>query len=53
MVEANLSGAPKGNFWIVSLGVANHQHFIRNVAVEIKPGANSITFDPRNTMMIY
>jgi hypothetical protein len=48
-----VSGLPKGNFWVLGLGAANGQHFVWDLPVEIKPGANSIALDPRNAKIIY
>jgi hypothetical protein len=50
---ARVSGLPKGNFWVLGLGAANGRHFVWNLPIEIKPGANSIAFDPRNATIIY
>jgi hypothetical protein len=50
---ARVSGLPKGNFWVLGLGAANGQHFVWDLPIEIKPGSNSINFDPRNATIIY
>ena len=50
---AKVSGLPKGNFWVLGLGAANGQHFVWDLPVEIKPGANSIALNPRNAKLIY
>ncbi|MGH9932243.1 MAG: hypothetical protein ACREA9_23830, partial [Pyrinomonadaceae bacterium] len=50
---AKVSGLPTGNFWILGLGVANGQHFVWNLPLVIKPGSNSIMFDPRNATIVY
>ena len=44
---------PKGNYWIVGLGVANNQHYVWNVPMAIDVGPNHIVFDPRNVTIIY
>jgi len=51
--RTRISGVPKGNYWIVGLGAANNQHFVWNLRLGIKPGPNSIEFDPRNAALIY
>jgi hypothetical protein len=50
---ASVSGLPQGGFWILGLGTAVGQHFVWNLPIDIKPGSNSIRFDPRNATIIY
>jgi len=47
------SGMSIGTYWIVGLGAANNQHYVWNLRIDIKPGPNSIVFDPRNAAIIY
>jgi hypothetical protein len=48
-----VSGLPKGNFWVLGLGTANNQHFVWNLPLVIKAGANSISFNQSNATIIY
>ena len=50
---AKVSGLPKGNFWVLGLGVANNQHFVWSLPIDIKPGSNSISFSQGNASIIY
>lgn len=51
--RASVSGMPRGSHWLVGLGAANSQHFVWNLQIDLKPGSNSIEFDPRNATLIY
>lgn len=50
---ARVGGLPKGQFWVLGLGVASGKHYVWNLPIEIKPGANAIAFDQRNATIIY
>lgn len=43
---------PPGSYYVLGQGVANKQHLVWDVKVELKPGANSLILDERNITLI-
>jgi len=50
--KAQLPGVPPGTYYFFCLGSYNKQLFKWDFQVELKPGANSVTLDQRNAVLV-
>ncbi|MGO8818722.1 MAG: hypothetical protein ACLQVG_29105 [Terriglobia bacterium] len=50
--KAQLPGVPPGNYYFFCLGAYNQQLFKWDFQVQLKPGANSVTLDQHNAVLV-
>lgn len=50
--QAQLPGVPPGTYYFFCLGAYNNQLFKWDFKVELKPGANSVTLDQHNAVLV-